>query len=640
MASPPYRLAGLLPRLGFDRPKFHYGLQIATAAFVALLIAWGLQLEHPQWAAITLFVTSQPTRGQFIEKGFYRVLGTLTGCAFGAALAWASGGNLLIELVALTLWSGLMVFAGSLQRAYRTYGTVLAGYSAIIVTAFAPFNPDVVQDVALDRIASVLIGVIVGIAWAWGSRMANADREVWMKARRLTADILACAAAGQEPGRSDGIEAMGRMNAAAGLLMDELHMLSSTGRAARAGQVEHLLAALVNLMFAAHQHAPQPGLAEGLRALSQKLHAQNDFAGASAAVRRLGAGVDHVIIDEALSSVMLALRALEDERPEVVPSKRVRRRYTLDWAGATQGAIRIMVVLALSSVLWLVMGEQVYHYPLISAAICISLATTGATPSRKMVDVIKGQTAAMLVSTAIASLLWPLFPSPAGQLLSMLPAFIIYALIRSHRRMSLSAADYSITCFLLLTPVYLDWTPDVAPWWKGVLAASGGCLGYLAFFLIFPTDERARRKALWLMVKRDLQQVAVSSRLGISAEDWRLSFCQRFLRIAHWAAQEGGRYEPMSVTTRKAAVTLRLSELVFMLRRMERQADVSPDLRRATRAGLARLSGTDRESPRLIRAFTLLQGRLARAGREDEARLAGLLVDDLTALGQARLRHP
>src|SRR5690606_17237212 len=127
---------------GFDRPKLVVGLQVALVALTALCIAWGLRLEHPQWAAITVFLTLQPTRGQILEQSSFRVIGTICGSLFGALVAWAGQGNLAFELFALCFWSAAMTFTGALMRSYRSYATLLSGYSAIIVIVLNPFNSE------------------------------------------------------------------------------------------------------------------------------------------------------------------------------------------------------------------------------------------------------------------------------------------------------------------------------------------------------------------------------------------------------------------------------------------------------------------------------------------------------------------
>ncbi|ATN36876.1 hypothetical protein ACO34A_24170 (plasmid) [Rhizobium sp. ACO-34A] len=57
-----------LARYGFDLPRLAYAGRTALAACLAFTIAWLLGLEHPQWAGMTVWAASQPTRGSCLKK--------------------------------------------------------------------------------------------------------------------------------------------------------------------------------------------------------------------------------------------------------------------------------------------------------------------------------------------------------------------------------------------------------------------------------------------------------------------------------------------------------------------------------------------------------------------------------------------
>lgn len=625
---------GIFERLGFDRPKFLIGLQVAFVAFAALVVAWLLKLDHPQWAAITVMLTLQPTRGQLIEKAVYRFLGTIIGSLFGAAAAWFAHGSLEIELVALVLWASAMVFIGTLQRSYRSYGTLLAGYSAIIVIVLSPFNPETVQDVALDRILTVFIGALAAVLWSYGAKLLDPEQEMRVKARRLAADILRQAGAAQLDEKHRDMAAFARLLRANAQLQDELHALTSNGSTGPVRKTEYMLQGLSNLLFAAYQHPPNMALGKALEDLGEKLHGQSDFGQTAVGLRKATALTDDSIIDGAMTTVMVQIDNLQEAQSAVRMAPHERRRYALDWQGASQGAVRLFIVLGLFSFGWVLTGSSLFQYPLVTAAICMALATTGVTPIRKMEDVIKGQVCGALVALVIEMLLWPLFPSPVGQLFCLIPAAVAFAFVRSHRKTSLGAADFAIVVFLLLNVTYGEYHRTMVPILPAVMAVLGGVLGYFAFLLIFPTDARARRKALWAMIKRDLQEVAVMRQASVTLEAWRQSFSMRFLKIAHWAALENGRYERVEVTMRKGFVTMQLAEVVFMAKGLQQRANLPEGLRRGVEACLTRIAATDKETDRLTRALSLLSRRLEAAGYALESQL---VVRCLRELDQLRL---
>lgn len=631
------KLFGVFERFGFDRPKFLIGLQVAFVAFAALVVAWLLRLEHPQWAAITVMLTLQPTRGQLVEKAVYRFLGTIVGSLFGAAVGWFAQGQLEIELTAIIIWSSLMVFIGALQRSYRSYATLLAGYSAIIVIVLNPFEAEMVPSVAFDRIVTVFIGAIAAVIWAYGIRMMDPQQEMRVKARRLAADVLRQAGMALRDPHQRDMAAFTRLARACGQLQDELLQLTANGGVtSNARKMEQLLQALNNLMFAAYQQPFNPELGKALEHLAEKLHGQSDFDGIASGLKRALALTHDAVLDGTLTTLMVRADHMQHKQSALQIVTTERRRYALDWAGATQGGIRVFIVLSIFGLGWVLSGSALFQFPLVSASICMALSTTGVTPSRKMEEVVKGQLSAAVIAVAIEMILWRLFPSPVGQLLCMSVAAIAFAFIRSHRKFSIGAPDFAIVVFLLLSASYVDYQETYFPPLRAFMAVLGGILGYFAFRLIFPTDARARRKALWVMIKRDLQEVALMRNVSLTLEGWRQSFAPRFLKITHWAALENGRYERMDVTMRKGFLTMQLAEVVFMAKGMQQRAGLSDSLRRALEAALMRIANTDKETERLVRTLSLLSMRLMQAGFDVESQTTERCLAEITDLRRLR----
>lgn len=54
-----------------------------VAAVAALAAAVLLKLECPYWAAMTVLIVIQPTRGLLLEKCYYRLVGTAVGSLAG-----------------------------------------------------------------------------------------------------------------------------------------------------------------------------------------------------------------------------------------------------------------------------------------------------------------------------------------------------------------------------------------------------------------------------------------------------------------------------------------------------------------------------------------------------------------------------
>ena len=68
-----------------------FAARTTAAAQLSLLAAWSLGLKHTHWAAMTVWLTAQPTRGLLLDKSVLRVVGTLVGAAVGFGLLWGVG---------------------------------------------------------------------------------------------------------------------------------------------------------------------------------------------------------------------------------------------------------------------------------------------------------------------------------------------------------------------------------------------------------------------------------------------------------------------------------------------------------------------------------------------------------------------
>lgn len=629
-------MRSLIANCGFDLPKLVHSTWVALTAFAAMLVAWTAGLDHPQWAAITVFVTIQPSRGQTIEKNLYRFVGTLAGSAVGLLLLTIANGNSAVISLGLALWSAACLFIGTLQRSYRSYGTVLAGYSAIIVAMNNVGPPEMVKWVALDRVAAIMVGVVAGIALGYLLAPASSRSEVEQKTRRILADIFGMIAVNL---RRDGLAKVGQLynvTAAAAELSTELSTLTSgrSGAHHLADPLNDVLVCATNLLLASARTKSNPPLAEAFGDLAARLHGQPDFERVHGHLSRLLPMTDDPRLEEAIIALASAIPDDDgsDRGMTLAPSDTVN--WQSDWRGAAQAAARIFLVTGSIGLIWAISGAAIVQFALISSAIVISLASSGVSPSRAMRDVVIGQVIAATVAWGCETFLWAREANGLQQIAAMFPCFLLFAFIRSHRRISLAATDYALTLLLLLTPTHAVYVQMFPPLAKAALAASGGIIGYVAFRFLFPIDATRRRKTLWAMIKSELQAIALAQAGRGSAGSWRLRFVARFLKITNWTFHELHSGERPEITMRKGLVALVLGDVVFGCRAALRQVGVTPDLRRAIESTLNRIGRSNRESPRLINALRLLHLRLSRHAKDgsDIARLQEMTADLLAQL--------
>jgi len=134
------------------------------ATFAVLLAGWlamRLSLEQPGTAMMTVAIVIHPQSGMVLAKSFYRTLGTLVGCAAAFVIVGAFPQQRAPFLLAMALWIGLCAGGASLHRNFKSYGFVLAGYTAAIVALPVVNHPQNVFDSAVMRVGEVMLGILV-----------------------------------------------------------------------------------------------------------------------------------------------------------------------------------------------------------------------------------------------------------------------------------------------------------------------------------------------------------------------------------------------------------------------------------------------------------------------------------------------
>ena len=142
------------------RSDWIFALRTVSAGLIALLAAYALKLDHPQWAMMTVFIVAQPVAGMVLAKGFYRLLGTLAGGVAAIGITTVFGTNPWVLVTVLAVWIGICTLVSSLLRNPEAYGAALAGYTAMIIGLPAFGQPHLVVDLAVARCAEIVLGIV------------------------------------------------------------------------------------------------------------------------------------------------------------------------------------------------------------------------------------------------------------------------------------------------------------------------------------------------------------------------------------------------------------------------------------------------------------------------------------------------
>ena len=131
-----------------------------AASMLALYAAMALGMPRPYWAMATVYVVSNPLTGATRSKGVYRAGGTLLGASAAVLLVpWLVDRPLLLSL-AVSLWTGGLLYLALLDRTPRNYLFMLAAYSLPLIALPAVSAPDQVFDIAVSRTQEIGLAIV------------------------------------------------------------------------------------------------------------------------------------------------------------------------------------------------------------------------------------------------------------------------------------------------------------------------------------------------------------------------------------------------------------------------------------------------------------------------------------------------
>ena len=130
------------------------------AALLAMGISMRFELGQPVTAMVTVYVLMQPQTGMVLTKSFYRIFGTLAGAAASLALLGLFAQERVLFLLGLSIWVGLCTAGAALYRNFKSYGFILAGYTAAMIALPLVMQPTGFFDYAVNRVTEVVVGIM------------------------------------------------------------------------------------------------------------------------------------------------------------------------------------------------------------------------------------------------------------------------------------------------------------------------------------------------------------------------------------------------------------------------------------------------------------------------------------------------
>src|SRR5271166_3911273 len=138
----------------------YFGLTTTLAAFLALFVAFWLELPNPSSAMVTVLIVAAPVRGMVLSKSLYRMIGTFVGCSVALVLVDLLGQYSELFFLALALWIGACTAAATLLRNFRAYSAILSGYTVALIGIAAIQTPEHAFDITIARVAVITVGIV------------------------------------------------------------------------------------------------------------------------------------------------------------------------------------------------------------------------------------------------------------------------------------------------------------------------------------------------------------------------------------------------------------------------------------------------------------------------------------------------
>lgn len=629
-----------------DRATALFGLRAAIAAWVAFAIASLLHVHNAYWAAMAAWIVMQPTRGILLERGFWRVLGTLVGAIAGfAILHWIGQG--FIAVFVLSVWMAACAALTHLFRRVTSYGAMLAGITPVVVVMPALYATDQVFDLALARVICTLIGVVVATVGGL-LFVPHSPRPAFIaRMRRLAGDTIEFAThelgrIGLPANRHRAHELVAEMAA-----LEQAMLVNTAGLRKGRHHAHHFTAFIgssLEVMAAAQaasaRHAALPqALCDALHALAQSLQdpaiiaAHSQLAGRVRQIAlsfdgRLAKAIDELLAAE--SDVVSGQSQMAERRFRSAPVG-----HDKDWEIAGWSALVTWLAVWAAGSAALVIDWKFAPLAALGIGNFVMLLSSMDRPQIMGPKIFQGACAGVLAAIFFRVVMLEHADSEIDILLMVMPFLLLGGLLRASKITTLASIDY-VMCFMLAGQPFPGQQPPL-----GLIIQEGFALllatGLVSTgYLLLPRDPGQRVRNIARLVVRDLERMAdLATQPG---ERWQPLLSNRLLRLTVHL----GRTE--NLRSHKAEVVLAALNLAYAIIGM-REMLARPDLGELPRLGIASvikaLRQLSSDPGALLDMLATARGGIAQADTSQPPAMRAILadVDALLAQTQAALRQ-
>ncbi len=598
-----------------DPARLRFTARTAIASCLALGIGTLIGLDHPQWAAMTVWITALPTKGQRLERSLARVAGTIAGALAGVGLVALAGNSPGGIVFGLTLWLGLCAGVGNLLTGPASYISLLAGYSAAMVALLGYGHDTPLWTLAIDRIATICLGGAVGTIVALIVSPGPAPVDI---SRRLLNLMHACL---------DHVDAGGTdRNQRAALILeiaalDESLDIASAGSLSirrKARDIRKLLSVLTELVLDTWS-PPGPKAKGPALADEEGSEGRNDI---TARLDRIAADPEYTSSRHAAqfgALPQLWQRANQTARwIGKLPDRPAPIPLHIDWIGARYAAARSAGAVAVTGLIWIATGWPLGPYMVMGAAIMTSVFSTFPNPGLQMRWVVGGSFIGALAAISALVFITPMAQSAGLAALLTMPLMLLGMLVMAHRRIGPAGMEYNLIYLLMMNP-NVPANPEPQDVLLQAFAVLLGPISAYVAFVAVPMDTRRR---LDFIIRLMVHELASMARGAFDSPErhrhWRMRIHHRLVMLARWSEKSG---KAGDFAADGGMGTLQLGTSLRMIRDMMAEQNLASGARRPLRAALLSIARLSRDPARVEKAFRKAAEKLQAAHPQNAARL-------------------
>ncbi|WP_229646897.1 FUSC family protein [Xanthobacter autotrophicus] len=134
-------------------------MRLAASVCLALYITYALELQNSFWAATTAAIVCQPNLGTSLQKGRWRIIGTVAGALAMVTVLGLFAQSRYTLAFCLAAWCGLCGVAVVVLRNFASYAAALAGFTAAVIFADTIADPTSAFFFSIVRVSEICIGI-------------------------------------------------------------------------------------------------------------------------------------------------------------------------------------------------------------------------------------------------------------------------------------------------------------------------------------------------------------------------------------------------------------------------------------------------------------------------------------------------